>query len=520
VAAVLGLFGCDKAIETARKAKHDSNVSARLAASAGEPRATDALFDLVSGQADAKGLDTKVKEDWNKYIEQRSAEEDLAAADKRVRDALSADLSAPVKSTLEAQSGQIALQLSTTQLVSLQSRLSDLVQQSLNLQKLAQVAINLGAEADAIAKLTTPPGSAEVDKAKAELDQNKSKAAAAQAEVDRIEKDIADKQAQARQIYTQTDAAFAAADRLKGKEAIDAGNKAMEDRKQADNLVAEAGKLDPQLSKAKSDLATAQIMQKDAESKLTNATRALESGTAWAKSNADRITSLREQAKKIINDPNGVAERYKKLNDLAATFDQDVQKAGNAASQAQTSFGQAITDLNRANNEIRTKATELALERSDPLMKISGDVRPQALLIWSQAAAAEHLGRINTVGFIGANVLSTISSQVATAYKAGGLTADAKPALLPETYRKAANDAFDQATKIAKSGTDLTSPNGQDIDHLKWIGYGLQAIAQQGISIVSENPKPARDAAAAAAALAIKGNPAVGPDMRNLNVGI
>src|SRR5208283_4406690 len=68
---------------------------------------------------------------------------------------------------------------------------------------------------------------------------------------------IAAKEAQARQIYADTDAAFAAADQQKGAAGIAAGNKAMADRAPAEALMAEAAMLGPELAEAqgKRDLA-------------------------------------------------------------------------------------------------------------------------------------------------------------------------------------------------------------------------------------------------------------------------
>ena len=102
------------------------------------------------------------------------------------------------------------------------------------------------AQADAISSASKPAvTAADADKAKAAMDDAKGAAGKAQTEVDRLEKEIADKNQQAQQIYAKTDADFAAADSLKGNAAIDAGTKAMADRKQGDALTQQAAELMP-----------------------------------------------------------------------------------------------------------------------------------------------------------------------------------------------------------------------------------------------------------------------------------
>src|SRR5207248_2135468 len=143
--------------------------------------------------------------------------------------------------------------------------------------------------------------------------------------VDDIEKQIADKQAQARDIYAKTDQAFLAADKIKGKDAIAAGNKAMQDRAEGDKLTQEAALLEPALITARSELATALIREQDANARVKTTQAVLDNANSLAQDNSKRRDMLSTRAKQLVADTNnGLMGHYKKLADLSAQIDADL----------------------------------------------------------------------------------------------------------------------------------------------------------------------------------------------------
>ncbi len=522
IAAGLGLAGCDSSTSQAQR---DATEAARRAASAGQPRATDKLYQLVQDTApeDMNKLQgevaAKVKaspDGWKEYLEQQSVEQDLAKANELIQSALTVENPA-FKSIYGAQQGDNNLLLASGKSVALQEKLAQLVQQALVLQDIAQTAVRLGSQADALA---TPPQAAVVDvnKARSQADASKAAVTAAQSEVDRIQKDISAKLDQAKQIYAQTDADFKAADALAGKAAIDAGNKAMDTRKQADTLAAQAAAEDADLAKAKSDLQIATVRQQASDVELASATSAADAAAQWTKQNADRVASFREQAKKIVQD--AVADRYKTFVTLANSLDADIKSAAKAATDARSSYAVASTAEASSRSALSTFASTAVLPSGDPIKLAASDMRTSAILNWSQASASEQAGRINAAGYVAAGIANAISSLVADAYKrAAAGDAPAKPTLDVDAYKNAAVTAFTAAASSAKTGTNLSSP---DMEKIKWIGFGLQAIAQQGLSLVADKAMAdtARAAAKEAGAEAASRNPDMRPQMEGLAVGI
>ena len=523
VAAGFGIGGCDSSTSQAQK---DAAEAARRAASAGEPRATDKLYQQVEGTSpeDMNKLRTEVEakvkgspDGWKEYIEQQSAEKDLAKANELIESALKVEDPA-FKSVFGAEAGDTELQMANAKSAALQDKLTQLAQQALILQDVTQTPSSLGAEADALATLAKAPAADDVEKIRSQADASKAAVAKAQSEVDRIQKDISAKQDQARQVYAQTDADFKAAEALAGKAAIDAGNKAMEVRKQADTLTAQAAAEDADLAKARSDLDIATIQQKENDVALADATAASDMESQWAKGNADRVASLRDQARKVIQD--ALAERYKTFVTLANSLDADIKSAAQSAGQAGSAYAASGTQWQSAQQGLSSYASSAALPNSDPIKLAAADARTGAILNWSQSAASGQAGRINAAGYAAAGIANAIAGQVAEAYKHAGMAdAPAKSTLDADAYKTAAVAAFTAAASSAKSGTDK---GGGDMDKIKWIGYGLQAIAQQGLSLVADKAMAdtARAAAKDAGAKAIDGNPDMRPQMEGLAVGI
>ena len=511
----LALAGCDSKFETTKAAQRDANEAARRAGSAGEARATDDLYSkVVSGAIeDTAAAKEKVKADsaqgrWKQYIVQQPADKDLQDALAKVSNALKSDLGKDVKASIEAEAGGVQLRLAQSQFSELQRDIGELMQQTSEVQQMANEAFLLGQEADGLANEGAQPKADDVNAAKSELQKAQGAVASAQANIKKLQDDIAARQAQAKQIYTQTDAAFDAADKLKGKAAIDAGNKAMKDRSDADDAVAKAAALQPELDQAQADLALAQVKQKEAEEKLDVATKSFELASARAKNVQDRITKLRDGAKAIVKDEGGVEAKYKKLLELAAGLDAKITAAGKTADLANASFTSAATDAGASQSELSTLVGERQLDSADPLLKLSKDNRLKALLTWSKAAALEQSGRAYVAGYAAAKAAGMTADAVAQAYKAAGISdAVAKPALVAKNYGDEATKKFKDAAAAAAAGNGMT---GTDLDRLKWLGYGLEAVAQQGLSLATDNAgdkTAAISAARAAQSNAIKRNP-------------
>jgi hypothetical protein len=509
-----GVTLCGCGFRTAeQEAQAKANEAARLTASAGQPRATEQLVEEVSGTSieNLKDLEKRIEAEsksgasgWSKYITQGSADKDLMAASAMLASINKSDLDPSVASAIEAQSGYTLLELSIARLKTARMEMAQLIDQALILEDLAQQAVDLGASADALSKVQKPDVANNVDKAKQTLaDANATLEKAKQAEA-ALKKDLDDKTTAARKIYADTEAAFLAADNLKGQQAIDAANKAIEARKEAEKITAEAANMEPQLFQASAAVQAAEAAQKSAEIQLTNATNAVAAAADWAKQHEARIANLREQAKTIVSsDHDGVAARYKALAELEAKVNEHIEAALKAAKDAEGSFRNAATQLTTANGKLSAYVSDAQLDAKDPLNVISKDKRPAVIMLWTLAAAADQTGRVNCAGMSLGNLMNTVTEQVARAHKSAGLSPDTsiKIAANPDSYKKDAADAFSRAQTLAGQGN--TTAIG-DADRIKWIGLALDAIAQQGAAIASGG---SLDAAKAAAARAAAANP-------------
>jgi hypothetical protein len=526
IAATLGLAACDAAVETAREAQRDADQAARIAASAGQPRATDNLLDKVASTPLAD-RDTLAKSLGTDYVKQEPAEKDLARAADLINQALKSDLADSVKASLQAEAAHIALTHAGEQYNGLRGRLEDISRRVLTLQSFAQLAVEMGSEANAISASVKPPTTEEVDKAKQALSAAQAAVQKAEAEVKRFQDEINSKQEQARGIYSRTQAAFQQADALKGKEAIDAGNKAIEESKQGDALMAEAGNLEPKLAQARTALATAQIGQKDAERQVATATAAYEAGNTWVKQNTDRINALRDGAKKIVSGENGVAAQYAQLLKIAGELEPLIKDAYTTAEAARSQYGNARSLNDRVLGEVASKASERGLESSDPLIKLARDPRASALLSWGQAAAAEQAGRIQSAGYQAATLVGGVKTAVDKAHQAAGMPATAASPLNAAEYQKNAAASFTAALEAAKAGNGGSGP---EVDRLKWIGWSLQALANQGLAVTAPDAAQARNFASAAKEAATHatatreatehGNPDLVPVLRRAGIDV
>jgi hypothetical protein len=528
IVATLGLTACDAAVETAREAQRDADQAARIAGSAGQPRASDALIEKVAETplSERDTLDKQIGTGGN-YITQESAEKDLLKASEKIRAALGSNLADNVKASLQAEAAHIALQLAAQRFANLQGRVDEIARQTMGLQQSGQLAVELGSEAAAISASVKAPTTEEVDKAKAALSQAQAALTRAQEEVTRLEREAAAKQEQARAIYARTQAAFQQADTLKGKEAIDAANKSIEESKQGDALMAEAGNLEPQLAAARTALAIAQVQQKDADRQVATATAAYEAGNAWVKQNTDRISALQDAAKKIVSGEKVVAAQYTEIATEVKELEPLIKEAFDSAEQARNLYGKAGVAHNGVMAGLSTWASDQQLAADDPLVRISRDARASALLNWGQESAAEQAGRIQAAGYHVATLVGGVKAVVDKAHQAAGMAAPPAAAMTGRAdYQQAATAAFKAGLEAGKAGTDRT---GVDVDRIKWIGWALQALANQGLALMAEGgqAKDYADAAKAAATSATAtreatqhGNPDLLPYLRRAGIDV
>jgi hypothetical protein len=525
-AAGLGLMGCDSSVESVKTARENSAMAARMAASAGKPRATDKLYEKVESTplSETQGIAGQIQSAYGQYIEQQPAEKDLQKALSTLAPSLSAEFeNASLKSVLHAQAGSTNLALAGSRLQQLHKKLADLISQVAVLSDLTQSAVDLGAQADALASLSKTAASGDLDKATATVAEKQKAADEAAAKVAQLQQQMDDKLKQAADIEQRTEAAFNAADSLKGQEAIDAGKKAIEEQKQASALRADAGALEPQLADAKGALNIAQVQLADAQSRLKTQKGTLEESNTWAKQNTDRIASLREEARQIVTGgtdaKNSIAERYKKIIEAATAFGEDVKAAESAANAAQSAYGTAASELSASLSNLKTIVADKALDSSDSLAKASNEQRGLALLYWSQAIAGDQQGRIQTVGYLAANAVSALAAQMAAAYKSAGLPASSvdKSPLAPDTFQTPAVTAFTSALSVEGRGTGMSSP---EMDRLKWLGYGVQAMINQGLSEIADKAQAddARTKAKSAATNAVTRNPEMAGMMERLGL--
>lgn len=494
-AACLGallLTGCDSGSNT--QVQQDSRDAANLALSAGEPRATDALVDAVANGATTANPSQIVRND---------ADKDLAAAISKLTSALAtADLSLATKSSLQAQTGGTQWQLAQYKYDALQTQIRTLNKQALEIETLAATALNLLAQADVLEKNTRVPSADASNQAAGVAAQKQQAAAAAQAKAEDLQKQITGKQAQAQQIYSATEAAFTAADAVKGKEGIAAANKAMDDRKQAEDLMAEAGKLAPDLARAQAEADLAKIAKDAADELATLSKAAYDQAQKDFGASTDRIGKLRAAAAKIVGkagDKDSLTVRVGEFLTQAAKIDKLMRDAVAAADQADASFAAAKTSYDAYVLETRKKADDAQLDSKDPLRVVINDDRPAALLSWSDAAAQQLGGRI----FLAGDQVSSLITGITDQAKSLKIATDTAISLDGTFCRTEAAKRFNKAVALTKNVNASKSPT---LTPLGWIGKALEATANQGAGAAGNS-----DAAKAAAGFktaAVTANPA------------
>ncbi len=455
------------------------------------------------------------------YLTKAGTEKDLASAADKLKAAIVGDLRPGEKSTIEAQLGSTQLQVSIAQYLSLQKEIGDLTEQAIALQDAAQAAIDVGSDATTLEKgaASATAGVAQLkdaaDKAAAEVTARQAALTQAQGKIKAIQDQISAKDVQARKIYANTDAAFQASDALKGAAAIAGGKKAMDDRRAADQLMADIGNLAPDLLQAQGDVALAQVSLNDAQNLAKGAVQAHDSAMAAEEKTVQRAKDLRAAATKMVNDPNGVKQKVAAFTDAYSKLDKKIKEATTAADQAAASFGSASTDFRSAVDDAKKVVDDRQLDASDPLSKFAHDSRMTAILLWSQSAAAQQGGRVQLAGADAADMVAATLTLAGMAYAAAQATDAPKPPA--NSYLGDAGTHFTRAADTAANGNRLPAPAQSDLDRIKWIGYGLEASAQLGVYRATGNNAAALTAAKTAQANAVRGNPALESQMSWVN---
>ncbi len=481
-AGAMMLAGCDNATSTslAQKGSHDA---AKLAQSAGDPRPTEALITEVGGVQPGdvgalKKLEARVTGDIKKFVVQNGADKDLDAAIKKLQETLKLELTPTTKSGVQAQLAGTQLQLAEYRFGLAQADILELSQQAGVIQGLAQAVYNLNQAADGLESGNKSRVQTDTAAAKTTLAERQKALADAQAKVKALQDQLAGKEAQAQKIYADTAAAFKAADALPGQAAIAAGNKAMQDRKQADDLMYDAGVLAPELAQAQAQVILAQMNLAEAQELSRLAQAANDQEQAATGLSGTRVAALRAAAQKIIGDEankESLTGRLKAFTNLAGGLDVQLRNAVAAADQAASNYAGALSLYSTYVREALAKDTP-GVDAADPLRKALKDDRPVLILAWSQVAAQQESGRMLQAGVQAIGVITKVGEQ-AQALKVG---VDAKTPEL-KYYQEEAPKRFQSAATLAKQVNDKAAPPLSDVDRIKWIGYSLEATAQQGL---------------------------------------
>jgi chromosome segregation ATPase len=510
VSSTLVLAACDSATSVnGSAAAKASNDAARLSASAGDVRPKEEFVKTVEDKNDDEvrqigdtaykaitGDQLNARGVWKNYLEQKTVASDLDTAAGFLNDALKDDsLGDPaIKSVIQAQLGATQLAEARLQLAQAGQTLLELTSRAADFQIAAAYINGLGASAaeeDARAKGDAP---ADLTKYKSDVEDRKAATAKAQEAVDKIEKEVSDKQAQAAKIYADTDAAFAQAENLKGTEAIDAANKAADARKEGDKLTEDVQNLQPQVAQAHRDLMVAQIQQADAESQLTTATSAGDQSMARQKSATDQAAVLHDQAKKLIDGDSGLAARYKEFSDLATKLKADVSKADDYAAKSARAYADALASAGK----FASRISDLQLDSSDPLNKAAKDTQAKALLTLAQAAAREEVAQANLIGYTAANLSATAATAMSQAYKAAAEPQEAGVAAADKDKTEN-EDAALREFKAAGDSAKAVADGAKDGSPEKWLGYTLAAVALHGQYLINGQNKSEYVAAGQAA---------------------
>lgn len=513
IAAALSLAGCNRSGpgEASENASVASDRAARVTASAGEPRLKPDFAAQLKGKDPSEIEQTRqsvasaIKNDkenqhgvWKQYLDQKSVAADLdTAAEILKKSADSSEFTEPaMKSSVQAQLGATQLATARLHLSDAQQKLLELTEQVTQLQSTALYVNLLGAQAGAHETLAKGDQPADLSKLQSTLDQRKSAADQAQKAVDDIQNQMKDKQQQASKIYSDTDAAFAASEGMKGTASIDAARKAMDDRKQADELSEQAANLQPSLDEAMAKLQMAKIQEADAQSQLTSATSGNKQSDMRVQNANQQAKNLHDQAKELLGGDNGLDAKYKAFTELADSIKGDITKAASASSAAAQSYASAA----QSEGKFISKLSDLNLPSDDPLMKGKANQNHlKAVLTLGQVAAKDEAGRTNLIAYIVGQLRSTAAKAMSQAYAAAGTPKDTGAEAADrdtDTAKTEALSNFDSAATTADSIATV-APEGSPE---KWLAYTLKAVALHGKYLITHQPNDMKDFQAAAQA--------------------
>ncbi len=506
MACSLSLAGCNRSAggTAAEDASTAANRAARVTASAGEPRLKPEFAAELKGKDPAEIEQTKqtvttaIKNDklneqkvWMKYLEQKSIAADLdTAADILKKSSDSSEFSDPaLKSSVQGQLGATQLASARLHLSAAQEKLLKLTELVTELQSTALYVNLLGAEAGAHESLAKGDQPADLSKLQSTLDQRKSAADEAQKGADDVQNQIKQKQQDAAKIYSDTDAAFAASEGMKGTASIDAAKKAMEDRKQADQLSEEAANLQPTLDEALAKLQMAKIQQADAQSQITSATSGNQQSDMRVKNANQQASTLHDQAKQLLGGDRGLDAKYKAFTDLADSIKADISTALSASNASAAAYAAA----SQSQGKFTSSIAELNLDPSDPLMKAKqNQAHLKNILTLGQVAAKDEVGRTNLIAYIVGQLRATAAQAMTQAYAAAGTPKDTGADAAAAAAATAKDDAlsnFDSAATTA----DSIAATAADGSPEKWLAYTLKAVALHGKYLITHQPADQKD---------------------------
>lgn len=505
----LGLAACGDTSMSAKSASKDATDAVRIARSAGDMRPKASFLDSVQTNSNAaEQAKNEVAQDklnakgaYKQYFEQNSRADDLKAAVDQLEKAAAADVPPVLKSLIQSELGTVSRQYAEELLSQEQQKVLDLSRKWTALQNQASYVIALGGEAgvqDARAKVTAQDTSA----AQNDVNTAKDNTAKAQSAVDDLKKQIADKQSQASQIYSQTEDAFQASEKLQGNAAIDAARKAADTRKQADQLTADVVNLQLQLDDAQSALNTAQIKQKEAEAKLA----AVQGGVTAEKEQAEKASglaaSLRDEAQKYVNAQEGLKQQYKDFTALADQVEKDVKNILAQSTAADKAYGAAVSALSDAQSRLPE-----ATDSDDPIAKVAHDNQAKAILMLQQAGAKAQTGQAN---LLAASVASMRASGESAMNQVNSVVSGAgaapAPAAASDTAGAAERTAALKQFKDAEALINSAKSQAGAAVPVQWLAPSLLAAVKYGEYDAGHDEKDLQ-AGQDAARLAMQNNP-------------
>ncbi|HVX84921.1 MAG TPA: hypothetical protein VH253_08905 [Phycisphaerae bacterium] len=505
----LVLGACGDTSMSAKTASKDATDGVRLARSAGEMRPTAGFMESVQKDPNAaENAKAAVAADnlnargaWKQYFEQNSRADDLKAAVDQLNKAAAADVPPVLHSLIQSELGTVSRQYGEELLSQEQDKVLELSRKWTALEDQASYVMALGGEAgvqDARAKVTA----ADTGAAQSALSSAKDNTGKAQSAVDDLKKQIADKQSRASEIYSQTEAAFQASEKLQGNAAIDAARKAADARKEADQLTADVVNLQLQLDEAQSALNVAQIKQKEAEAKLEVLQGGQTAEQAQAEKSSKLAADLRGQAQKLIDAQEGLKQQYKDFTDLAGQVEKEVKNILAQSTAADKAYGAAVSALGDAQSKLPETA-----DADDPLAKVARDNEAKSILMLQQAAAKTQSGQANLMAAAVASMRAAGESAMNQANSVisgnGGAPAPASsPETAEATYRAAAQKQFKDAESLITSAKGLA---GGAIP-VQWLAPSLMAAVKYGEYDASHDEKDLQ-AGQDAARLAMQQNP-------------